>query len=248
MDAIVNLLHGFAIALQPQNLLFALIGSIIGTAVGVLPGIGPIAGIALLLPLTFKLDATGAIIMLSAIYYGAMYGGTITAVLMNVPGEGASAVTCLDGYEMAKRGRAGAGRGFSAIGSFIGGTVATLVLVLAAPPLAVVALKFGPPEFFGLMILGLALLVTFSGDNVLLSLISAALGLALSIPGTDFVEGTARLTFGIPELFDGIGFIPVIMGLYGIGEVLAGFEKSAARIEEAKVSAAMLNAADFKAS
>lgn len=248
MDVFGSLLHGFAIALQPSNLMFALIGSLIGTAVGVLPGVGPIAGIALLLPLTFKLDATGAIIMLSAIYYGAMYGGTITAVLMNVPGEGASAVTCLDGYRMAQQGRAGAALAIAAIGSFIGGTIATLVLVFAAPPLAAVALKFGPPEFFGLMVLGLALLVTFSGENVLLSLLSAALGLALSIPGTDFVEGTPRLTFGIRELYDGIGFIPVIMGLYGIGEVLAGFERRATKIEETAISSKMLSRDDIKAS
>ncbi|MBM3572950.1 MAG: tripartite tricarboxylate transporter permease, partial [Alphaproteobacteria bacterium] len=168
MDTLASQLNGFAVALTPANLLFALVGSVVGTAVGVLPGIGPIAGIALLLPLTFKLDPTGAIIMLSAIYYGAMYGGTITSVLMNVPGEGSSAVTCIDGYQMARNGRAGAALAIAAIGSFIGGMVATIVLVVAAPPLAAVALKFGPPEFFGLMLLGLVLLVSFSGERVLL--------------------------------------------------------------------------------
>src|SRR5262245_5702736 len=202
MDAFWSLVAGFGVALRPANLVFALVGSVIGTAVGVLPGVGPIAGIAILLPLTFKLDATGAIIMLSAIYYGAMYGGTITSVLMNVPGEGASAVTCIDGYRMARNGRAGAALAIAAIGSFIGGTVATIVLVFAAPPLAKVALNFGPPEFFALMVLGLVLLVTFSGERVLLGLLSALLGMALAIPGVDFVEGTPRLTFGIMELSD----------------------------------------------
>src|SRR6186997_3412751 len=203
---------GLAAAMSLQNLLFALIGCILGTLIGVLPGLGPAAGTAILIPLTFKLDPTGAIIMLSAIYYGAMYGGTITSVLMNVPGEGASAVTCIDGFQMAKRGRAGAALAIAAIGSFIGGTVATIVLVFAAPPLAAVALKFGPPEFFGLMILGLVLLITFSGENIVLGILSALLGIALSLPGTDFVEGTPRLTFGIRELSDGVGFVPVIMG------------------------------------
>jgi len=249
MDVLGSLLDGFAIALRPENLLFALIGSLVGTAVGVLPGIGPIAGIAILLPLTFKLDATGAIIMLSAIYYGAMYGGTITAVLMNVPGEGASAVTCIDGYRMARSGRAGAALAIAAIGSFIGGTVATIVLVFAAPPLAKVALTFGPPEFFALMVLGLVLLVTFSGEQVLLGLLSALLGMALAIPGVDFVEGTPRLTFGILELSDGLGFVPVIMGLYGIGEVLHSLErKSAPTVEETRVSASMLTVEEMKAS
>ncbi len=249
MDVLASLLDGFAVALRPENLLFAFLGSVVGTAVGVLPGIGPIAGIAILLPLTFKLDATGAIIMLSAIYYGAMYGGTITAVLMNVPGEGASAVTCIDGYRMARNGRAGAALAIAAIGSFIGGTVATIVLVFAAPPLARVALNFGPPEFFALMVLGLVLLVTFSGEKVLLGLLSALLGMALAIPGVDFVEGTPRLTFGIMELSDGLGFVPVIMGLYGIGEVLYSLErKEAPTIEDAQVGATMLTAEEMKES
>ncbi|MBM3650301.1 MAG: tripartite tricarboxylate transporter permease [Alphaproteobacteria bacterium] len=248
MDTLVSLLNGFAVALRPDNLLFALLGSVIGTAVGVLPGIGPIAGIAILLPLTFKLDPTGAIIMLSAIYYGANYGGTITSVLTNVPGEGASAVTCIDGYQMARRGRAGAALAIAAIGSFIGGTVATIVLVIAAPPLAAVALRFGPPEFFGLMLLGLILLVAFSGEKVLLGLLSALLGMALAIPGTDFVEGTPRMTFGILDLMDGVGFVPVIMGLYGIGEVLANLERKPTVIENPDISSKMLTAEEIKAS
>ncbi len=221
----------------------------VGTAVGVLPGIGPIAGIAILLPLTFKLEPTGAIIMLSAIYYGAMYGGTITSVLMNVPGEGASAVTCIDGHQMALRGRGGAALAIAAIGSFVGGTIATMVLVFAGPPMASVALSFGPPEFFALMVLGLVLLVAFSGENLLLGVLSALLGLALAVPGTDFVEGTPRLTFGIPELADGIGFVPVIMGLYGIGEVLAALErKDEDALPRGAIASATLTRADLRAS
>ena len=230
MDAVASLASGFGVALRPENLLFALAGCVIGTVVGVLPGIGPIAGMAILLPVTFKLDATGAIIMLAAIYYGAMYGGTITSVLLNVPGEGASAVTAIDGYQMARQGRAGAALAIAAIGSFVGGTLATVALVLAAPPLATVALRFGPPEFFGLMMLGLSLLVGLSGGSVVRGLISALLGLALSIPGTDLVEGTPRLTFGSLELLDGVGFVPVIMGLFGIGEILFNAEGKPPRV------------------
>ncbi len=240
MDSLSSLMHGFGIALQPGNLLFALIGSIIGTAVGVLPGIGPIAAISILLPLTFHLDATGAIIMLGAIYYGAMYGGTVTGVLMKVPGEAASAITSIDGYEMAKQGRAGAALAIAAIGSFIGGTIATGVLVVAAPPLARVALAFGPPEFFGLMMVGMTLLIGFTGGSPLLGLISALLGLALSIPGTDLVEGTPRLTFGRAELLEGIEFVPVIMGLYGIAEILHNLEAKAGRVEMARINSKML--------
>ncbi len=248
LGTLTSLLGGFAIALQPANLLFALIGSVIGTAVGVLPGIGPIAGIAILLPLTFKLDPTGAIIMLSAIYYGAMYGGTITSVLMNVPGEGASAVTAIDGYRMAKNGRGGAALAIAAIGSFIGGTVATIVLVVAAPALASVALEFGPPEFFALMLFGLILLVSFSSDALLPGFISALLGLALSIPGSDIVEGTARLTFGSLDLLDGISFVPVIMGLYGVAEILTSLDRPHGAVETTAIGRATLTREDVKAS
>ncbi len=239
---------GFGIALRPDNLLFALVGSLIGTAVGVLPGIGPIAAISILLPLTFHLDATGAIIMLGAIYYGAMYGGTVTSVLMKVPGEAASAVTAIDGYEMAKQGRAGAALAIAAIGSFIGGTVATGFLVVAAPPLARVALEFGPPEFFGLMMVGMTLLIGFSGGAPLLGFISALFGLALSIPGTDLVDGTPRMTFGYAELLEGIEFVPVIMGLYGIGEILHDLEAKGGRVQMAKITSKMLSRKDVSES
>ena len=248
MDAFFSLLDGFRIVLRPENLAFALTGSIIGTAVGVLPGIGPIAGIAILLPLTFSLDATGAIIMLAAIYYGAMYGGTITTVLMRIPGEGASAVTAIDGYEMARQGRAGAALSIAAIGSFIGGIVATGFLILAAPPLARVALEFGPPEFFGLMLVGLSLVVGLSGGSPTAGLISGLFGLALSIPGTDFVDGTPRMTFGRVELLDGISFIPVIMGLYGIGEILYNLEAGVGKVAPAKIQSKRISAKDLRQS
>lgn len=248
MEALSHLLAGFAAALSVHYLLYAFAGCMLGTLIGLLPGLGPAAGTAILIPLTFSLDATGSIIMLCAIYYGAMYGGTITSVLMNVPGEGASAITCIDGYQMAKRGRAGAALAIAAIGSFVGGTIATVVLVFAAPPLAAVALKFGPPEFFGLMLLGLVLLITFSSENVVLGLLSALIGMALSIPGTDFVEGTPRMTFGILELMDGVGFVPVIMGLYGIGEVLAGLERKDPPITTMDINAKTLTAEEAKAS
>ena len=248
LDTLNSLMGGFAIALQPGNLLFALLGSIVGTAVGVLPGIGPIAGIAILMPLTFKLDATGSIIMLSAIYYGAMYGGTITSVLINVPGEGASAVTCIDGYKMARKGRGGAALAIAAIGSFIGGTFATIVLVVAAPTLASVALHFGPPEFFALMILGLILLVSFAGESLLLGFISALLGLALSIPGSDIVNGTPRLTFGNIDLLDGISFVPVIMGLYGVTEILTSLDRRQEFFKTETIGSTTLTSDEIKAS
>ena len=214
------LLDGFSTALQPENLLFALLGCILGMMLGILPGVGPIAGISILLPLTFYLDATGSIIMLAAMYYGAMYGGTITTVLLNVPGEGSSAITAIDGYQMAKRGRAGSALGIAAIGSFIGGTVATILLVLAAPTLAKLALSFGPPEMFALLVFAICLLVGLGSRSVLLSLISGALGLALVLPGMDLFTGTPRLTFGQLELLSGLDFVPIIMGLFGLGEIL----------------------------
>jgi len=246
MEAFSSLLMGFGVALRPENLLFAFLGCVIGQIVGVLPGIGPIAGMAILLPLTFRLDATGAIIMLSAIYYGAMYGGTITSVLINVPGEGASAVTAIDGYQMAKQGRGGAALAIAAIGSFVGGSIATMVLVIAAPPLATVALRFGPPEFFALMVLALCLLVGLSGKSVLTALISGLIGLALSIPGTDIVEGTPRMTFGVNDLLDGVGFVPVIMGLFGIGEILFNAEGRIQQVFETRISSMWLQAKDIK--
>jgi putative tricarboxylic transport membrane protein len=220
VEALPHLLAGFGVALSPVNLLFALVGCVLGTLIGVLPGVGPAAGTAILIPLTFKLDPTAAIIMLSAIYYGAMYGGTITSVLINVPGEAASVVTCLDGYQMAKQGRGGTALGIAAIGSFVGGMVSTIALTLIALPLARLALRFGPPEFFALMLVGMCLVTGLAGRSLLAALLMTGLGLLLSMVGIDPVRGAPRFTFGIPDLYDGVGFIPVVMGLFGVGEIL----------------------------
>lgn len=224
MESLQSLWMGFGVALAPENLIFAIIGSSLGTLIGVIPGIGPVAGTAILIPLTFKLPATGAIIMLAAIYYGAMYGGTITSVLVNLPGEAASAITCLDGYQMARKGRAGVALSIAAIGSFIGGTMATMGLVFGALPLARLALRFGPPEFFGLMAVGLSLLMALAGKSVIKALMMGVLGLLLAGVGMDATEGMARFTFGLAELLDGLDFVPVIMGLFGISEILLNAE------------------------
>jgi len=216
---------GLAAAVSLQNLAFALIGCTLGTLIGVLPGLGPAAGTAILIPLTFKLDPTGALIMLSAIYYGAMYGGTITSVLINVPGEAASVVTCFDGHAMAKQGRGGTALGIAAIGSFIGGIFATIALIVVAPPLARFALSFGPPEFFALMLVGLCLVTGLAGQSLLAGLTMAVLGLLIAMVGIDPVRGAPRFTFGIPSLYDGVGFIPVVMGLFGVSEILLTVEK-----------------------
>ena len=225
MDALNLLMGVFATAMQPNNLLFALIGSVVGTMVGIMPGIGPVAGTALLLPLTFKLDPTASIIMLCAIYYGAMYGGTLTSVLLNVPGEAASAITCIDGHEMAKRGRAGPALAVAAIGSFVGGIVATVGLVLLAQPLTALALKFGPPEFFALMLVGLSLVTGLAGRSIALALIAAVLGLLIAMVGIDPVIGSQRFTFGNLNLLGGIDVVIVAMGLFGVGEILVNMER-----------------------
>jgi len=226
LESFQHLMGGFAVALSPMNLLFATIGCVLGTLIGVLPGLGPAAGTALLIPITFRLEPTPAIIMLAAIYYGAMYGGTITSVLVNVPGEAASVVTCLDGYEMAKKGRAGAALGIAAIGSFIGGSVATLGLVVMALPLARFALKFGPPEYFSLLLVGLSLVMALAGKSLTKALVMGVVGLIFSFVGMDPVEGAPRFTFGITPLMDGVRFVPVVMGFFGIGEILLNAEKT----------------------
>lgn len=221
MDTFGYLMDGFAAALTPQNLLFALIGCLLGTILGLLPGIGSTAGMAILIPLTLSMDPAGAIIMMAAIFYGGAYGGTITSVLLNIPGEGESAITCIDGYQMTLRGRAGVALTTAGIGSFIGGTVATIALVLAARPLSELGLRIGPPEFFSLILIGLALLVGLVGRSVLLGLISACLGLLIAMVGIDPVMGAPRFTFGQPHFFDGISYVPVLVGLFGLGELLA---------------------------
>ena len=235
MEGLQHLMTGLAAALSVQYLLYAFIGCVLGTLIGVLPGLGPAAGTAILIPLTFKLDATGAIIMLAAIYYGAMYGGTITSVLINVPGEAASVVTCLDGYQMARQGRAGAALGIAAIGSFVGGMFATLALVVVAPPLARFALSFGPPEFFALMFLGMCLVTGLAGQSLIAGLLMTILGLLLSLVGIDPVRGAPRFTFDIPELYDGLGFVPVVMGLFGVAEILLVIETPFRQVIDTKI-------------
>jgi len=224
VETFQNLMMGFSVALSPENLMFAFVGSLVGTLIGVLPGLGPTAGTAILIPLTYQLPPTGAIIMLAAIYYGSQYGGTITSVLLNVPGEAASTVTCIDGYQMAKKGRAGAALSIAAIGSFVGGTLATIGLVVAAPPLAQFALKFGPAEFFSLMVVGLSLVTGLAGKSMLKGLLMGILGLMLAMVGMDPGEGSPRFIFDRQELLDGIGFVPVIMGLFGMSEILINAE------------------------
>jgi putative tricarboxylic transport membrane protein len=224
MDVINNLILGFGVALQPSSLFMCFIGVLLGTLVGVLPGLGPVAAMALLLPVTYNVSPVNAIIMLSGIYYGSMYGGSTTSILLNIPGEAASVVTCLDGYQMARQGRAGSALSISAIGSFIGGTISLVGLMLVAPPLAEMALKFGPPEMFSLMILGLILLTFLAGDSMPKALCMAAFGIFLGSIGSDIISGTERFTFDNPILVDGVGLAPVAMGLFGISEVLLNLE------------------------
>lgn len=248
MESLHLLIGGFATALQPTNLLFALVGCVLGTLVGILPGIGPVAGTAILLPVTFALDPTPAIIMLAAIYYGAMYGGTLTSVLLNVPGEAASTITCLDGHAMATQGRAGPALAVAALGSFIGGTVATLGLVLLALPLTQLALRFGPPEFFALMALGLSLVTGLAGTSIVRALLAAIFGLLIAMVGIDPVVGAPRFTFGHPELLDGLGLVVVAMGLFGVGEVLLSAESGGAAGIATPLRSLMLTRRDMWAS
>lgn len=246
MDTLQFLIQGFSIAIQPTYLLFCFIGCFLGTLIGVLPGLGPAAGTAMLIPLTFILDPTGAIIMLAGIYYGAMYGGTITSVLVKVPGEAASAITCIEGYEMAKRGRAGAALSIAAIGSFIGGNIATMGLVALAMPLTSLALQFGPPEFFGLMVLGLSLVTGLAGKSLVRALMSAVLGLMVAMVGIDPVMGVPRFTFGSTDLLGGFNIVPVAMGAFGIGEILLNAESEAKGVLETKLSSLWLSKQDIK--
>ncbi len=225
MEYFSGLLTGFSLALTPYNLLFGFIGALLGTAVGVLPGLGPAATISLLLPLSYALgNPITSIIMLAGIYYGAMYGGSTTSILLNIPGEAASVVTCIDGYQMAKKGRAGAALGMAAIGSFIAGTFGVIGLTFVAPPLSAFALKFGPPEYFSLTILGLMLATYLSGKSILKGMIMAVVGLLLATVGMDPVTGNTRYTFGLLILEDGFDFLTLGMGLFGIGEIFLTLE------------------------
>ena len=225
MDVLNSLYLGFQVALTPVNLLFCFVGVVIGTLVGVLPGIGPVGAMALLLPATYGVSLTSSIIMLAGIYYGAMYGGSTTSILVNIPGEAASVITCIDGYQMARQGRAGPALGISAIGSFIGGTLSIIGLMLIAKPLANAALSFGPPEYFALMCTGLVILTYLTQGSMVKALMMALVGILLGSVGLDMIVGVPRFTFGIGELTDGVGIIPVVMGLFGIAEVFSNLER-----------------------
>lgn len=216
-----NLLAGFAVALTPGNLAAALAGAVLGTLVGVLPGIGPIATMSLLIPLTFSMDPTTAIIMLAGIYYGAMYGGSTTAILVNVPGESTSVITAIDGYQLARQGRAGAALAVAAVGSYVAGTVSVVGLMLLAPALARAALEFGPPEYFALIVFGFVVLSRLARGSPLKALLMGVLGLMLSTVGMEPVTGYQRYVFGALHLLGGIDFVPVVMGLFGVAEILA---------------------------
>ena len=249
MEFFSNLHLAFSVILQPDNLLFCFLGCLIGTLIGVLPGLGPVATISLLLPSTFHISPVSAIIMLGGIYYGAMYGGSITSILVNIPGEAASVVTCLDGYKMARQGRAGPALGIAAFGSFIAGTVATVLIMLIAPPLARVALQFGPPEYFALMVLGLTVLTYLASGSMVKALMMACVGVFLGTVGTDNISGIERFTYRSYTLMDGIGLIPVIMGLFGISEVLLNIdEASRQEIYPARLSNLLPNRQDWRES
>src|SRR3954466_11733019 len=224
MDILHNLILGFGVAFTPLHLLYALIGVMLGTLIGVLPGIGPVATIAMLLPITFNLSPTAALIMLAGIYYGAQYGGSTTAILVNIPGESSSVVTCLDGYQMARQGRAGPALAIAALGSFFAGCVATVLIAVAAPPLAEVALQFGPSEYFSLMVFGLIAATVLAHGSLIKAIAMVVLGLLLGIIGTDVNSGVLRFTFDIPELSDGIGFVVVAMGMFGTAEIIANLD------------------------
>ena len=240
------LLQGFATALTAQNLLWALLGCFIGTLVGVLPGIGPVSGIAILLPLTTVLPPTSAIIMMAAIYYGAMYGGSTTAIVVNIPGEASSVPTAMDGYEMAKQGRAGPALAISAISSFVAGTIGVIALTFFAPMLANFAVVFGPPEYFALMFMGLSLVISLSGRALLKGVISMAIGLGAALIGQDPLTGSARLTFGFAKMLGGVDFISVIVGLFAISEVMMNVEQRITAISEVQIGKLMPSWADIR--
>jgi putative tricarboxylic transport membrane protein len=225
MDFLANLIAGFSVALQPTNLMFCFLGVFVGTLIGVLPGIGPVGTMAILLPVTYGIAPTTAIIMLAGIYYGAQYGGSTTSILVNIPGEAASVVTCLDGYQMALKGRPGPALGIAAFGSFIAGTFGVIGLQLMAPPLVSVALRFGPPEYFSLMILGFVVLTYLAQKSMTKALLTAGVGILLGTIGLDTMTGMPRFSFNIPELLDGVGLAPLAMGLFGISEILLNVEK-----------------------
>ena len=249
MDILGQLLHGFSVATMPMNLLFCFIGVFIGTLIGVLPGIGPPAALSLLLPVTFHVPPVSAVILLAGIMYGAMYGGSTTSILVNIPGEAASVVTCLDGYRMARNGRAGAALGISAFGSFIAGTVSLFLLVFLAPMLAQFALRFGPPEYFSLMFMGLSILVYLARGSILNALIMVCFGLMIGTVGLDPMSGISRFNFKIMLLMDGIGLVQIVIGLFGISEVLLNVERTFRQeIFETRIRGLLPNREEWKRS
>ncbi|MGZ5084630.1 MAG: tripartite tricarboxylate transporter permease, partial [Usitatibacter sp.] len=229
MELLSNLMLGFGVALHWNNVFYCFIGCILGTLIGVLPGIGPIATIAMLLPATFVLPPVSALIMLAGIYYGAQYGGSTTAILVNLPGEVSSVVTCLDGYQMARQGLAGKALGIAALGSFFAGSVATLLIAGFAPPLAELALKFGPADYFSLMVLGLIAAVVLAHGSIIKAIAMIILGLLLGLVGTDVNSGVARYSFNLPELIDGLGIGTLAMGMFGFSEIVRNLEQGEER-------------------
>ena len=229
MEIFDNLWLGLSVAVSPINLWWCLVGCFLGTAIGVLPGLGPAATIAMLLPATFGLPPVSSLIMLAGIFYGAQYGGSTTSILVNLPGETSSVVTAIDGYQMARQGKAGRALAVAAIASFFAGTVCTFMIAMFAPPLAAIALKFGPAEYFSLMVLGLVASIVLANGSILHALAMIVLGLLLGLVGTDVNSGVQRYAFGIAELGDGIGFVIVAMGMFGIGEIIANLEGEGTR-------------------
>jgi putative tricarboxylic transport membrane protein len=229
MEILNNIFYGFSVALIPANILYCFIGVFIGTLIGVLPGIGPVGAMSILLPVTVQIPPISSIIMLAGIYYGSMYGGSTTSILVNIPGEAASVVTCLDGYQMAKQGRAGPALGIAAFGSFIAGTLSVVGLAFLAPPLGEWALKFGPPEYFSVMVLGMTMLIYLASGSIPKAMMMALVGVLVASVGMDATSATQRFTLGILELNDGIGLIPLAMGLFGISEVLINVEQGLRR-------------------
>ncbi len=247
MDAFNHLLSGFAVILTPANLYYCVLGSLVGTLVGVLPGIGPLAALSLLLPVTFNVPAVSSIVMLSAIFYGAMYGGSTTSILVNIPGEAASVVTCLDGHQMAKQGRAGAALGMAAFGSFIAGTLSNVGLNVFSPVLVTAALKFGPPEYFALMTLGFVVTMFMVGGSMLKAGLMIALGLFVSTVGMDVVNGVERFTFGFVNMTGGFDLVAVIMGMFGVSEILMNMERIArGEIIHAKIRGLLPSLKDWR--
>jgi putative tricarboxylic transport membrane protein len=247
MGLIENVLYGFGVAFTPINLFLCFMGAVAGTLVGVLPGLGPVGAMSMLLPVTFVISPTGALIMLAGIYYGAQYGGSITSILLNVPGEATTIVTCLDGNAMAKKGRAGPALGISAFGSFIAGTLAICGTILFAFPLTSFALKFGPPEYFGLICMGLVILTYLSRASMLKSLLMAVLGIFVSTIGMDSMTGVSRFSFGSISLREGVGLVPIAMGMFGLGEILTNLEQEGKQeVLKAKLTHLFPNLQDWR--